>query len=93
MENHLIPHLHAGELQSSQGVLLYVTNKLAARLISKQCHLMASKLLRPIQGMACTTATEENNSYESEGVGGRASSQSKKVKYSNNKTPYMDRGK
>jgi hypothetical protein len=43
--------------------------------------------------MACTTATEENNSYESEGVGGRASSQSKKVKYNNNKTPYMDRGK
>jgi hypothetical protein len=26
-------------------------------------------------------------------VGGRASSPSKKVKYSNNKTPYMDRGK
>ena len=57
MENHLIPHLHAGELQSSQGVLLYVTKMLAARLISKQCHLMASKHLRPIQGMACTTAT------------------------------------
>jgi hypothetical protein len=36
---------------------------------------------------------EENNPYESEGVGGRASSPSKKVKYSNNKTPYMDRGK